>query len=188
VQVRKLVITVGVLAAAAVPAFASSSTAQSDAQKQCRAERDSMGVQVFRATYGTNKTRKNAFGKCVSRRTSQNSKTEQKSHDNAVDQCRAEQQSLGDDAFNQKYAANSNGKNAFGKCVSQKARARTKSVESQQVQADENAAQQCKSERSDIGKDAFKAKYGTNKNKSNAFGKCVSQHAKAQEKQDGTQS
>ena len=28
---------------------------------------------------------------------------------------------------------------------------------------------------------AFKAKYGTNKNKSNAFGKCVSAQAKAQQ-------
>ena len=65
--------------------------------------------------------------------------------------------------------------------------ARTKSVESQQVQAEENAAKTCKAERTQ-DPDAFKAKYGTNKNKSNAFGKCVSQHAKTQEKQDGTQS
>ncbi len=185
---RKFAITLGVFAVAAVPAFASSSSAQSDAQKQCRAERDAVGVQTFRATYGTNKNKKNAFGRCVSHRTSQNSKTEQKSHDNAVSQCQAERQQLGDQAFNQKYGSNKNGKNAFGKCVSQKAHARTQSVESQQVQAEENAAQQCKSERSQGGNDAFKAKYGTNKNKSNAFGKCVSQHAKAQEQQSGTQS
>ena len=183
---RKLAITLGVFAVAAVPAFASSSTAQSDAQKQCRAERDAMGVQVFRATYGTNKNKKNAFGKCVSHRTSQNSKTEQKSHDNAVDQCRSEQQA-DPAAFKTKYGTGKNGKNAFGKCVSQKARARTKSVESQQVQAEENAAKTCKAERTQ-DPDAFKAKYGTNKNKSNAFGKCVSQHAKTQEKQNGTQS
>ena len=36
-----------------------------------------------------------------------------------------------------------------------------------------NAAQQCRAERAaDI--DAFREKYGTNKNKRNAFGKCVS--------------
>jgi hypothetical protein len=183
---RKLVTILGVMALAAVPAFGASSTAQSDAQKQCRAERDAMGVQAFRATYGTNKNKKNAFGKCVSHRTSQNSKTEQKSHDNAVSQCRSEQQA-DPAAFKTKYGTGKNGNNAFGKCVSQKSRARTQSVESQQVQAEENAANTCKSERKQ-DPSAFKAKYGTNKNKSNAFGKCVSQHAKAQEKQDGTQS
>jgi len=50
-----------------------------------------------------------------------------------------------------------------------------------------DTAKTCKAERTQ-DPDAFKAKYGTNKNKSNAFGKCVSQHAKTQEKQDGTQS
>ena len=44
-----------------------------------------------------------------------------------------------------------------------------------------NAAQECRAERgdSDVTREAFKDKYGTNKNKRNAFGKCVSQTAKA---------
>ena len=42
-----------------------------------------------------------------------------------------------------------------------------------------NAAETCKTER-DANADAFKEKYGTNKSKSNAFGKCVSALAKAQ--------
>jgi len=37
-----------------------------------------------------------------------------------------------------------------------------------------NAAKQCKAERASIGAAAFAQKYGTNKNKRNAFGKCVS--------------
>jgi len=41
-----------------------------------------------------------------------------------------------------------------------------------------NAAKTCKAERA-LGADAFTAKYGTNKNKSNAFGKCVSKLASA---------
>ena len=41
-----------------------------------------------------------------------------------------------------------------------------------------NAAKQCKSERA-ANPAAFKAKYGTNETKSNAFGKCVSEKAKA---------
>jgi hypothetical protein len=37
------------------------------ASKQCRTERSVMGVELFRQTYGTNKTKHNAFGKCVSK-------------------------------------------------------------------------------------------------------------------------
>ncbi len=53
-------------------AFADDSTPSPDpttpsASKQCRSERSAMGLKLFRMTYGTNKTRRNAFGKCVSR-------------------------------------------------------------------------------------------------------------------------
>jgi hypothetical protein len=44
---------------------------------------------------------------------------------------------------------------------------------------EQNSAKKCKAERASIGVDAFKAKYGTNANKANAFGKCVSKLAKA---------
>ena len=82
--------------------------------------------------------------------------------------------SLGVVAFDAKYGTNANKKNAFGKCVSQKARQLVL-----QQQAKTNAAKLCKAERLSLGVDAFDAKYGTNANKKNAFGKCVSQHAKA---------
>ena len=42
-----------------------------------------------------------------------------------------------------------------------------------------NAAQYCKAARTAKGVEAFGTQYGTNKNKKNAFGKCVSQTAKA---------
>jgi hypothetical protein len=45
--------------------------------------------------------------------------------------------------------------------------------------ADKNAAKACKAERATMGVAAFKEKYGTNANKANAFGKCVSKLAKA---------
>ena len=71
---RKLAI-LGALALMATPAFAAtSSTAKSSAQKQCRAERTAMGAQTFKDTYGTNKNKSNAFGKCVS----QHAKTQEK--------------------------------------------------------------------------------------------------------------
>src|SRR3954447_23278593 len=44
-------------------------------------------------------------------------------------------------------------------------------------------AQQCRAERAKDPQ-AFKDKYGTNKNKSNAFGKCVSQKARAKHAQE----
>src|SRR5688500_8393782 len=44
--------------------------------------------------------------------------------------------------------------------------------------AEDTAAKQCNAERDRIGVQAFKTKYGTNKNKANALGKCVSGKSK----------
>ena len=50
-----------------------------------------------------------------------------------------------------------------------------------------NAAKYCKAVRESKGVDAFQTQYGTNKNKKNAFGKCVSSTAKAKaEKREDT--
>src|SRR3954464_14955120 len=180
VCMRKLAILGALVAFMATPAFAAaSSTAKSDAQKQCRAERTAMGTQTFRDTYGTNKNKHNAFGKCVSHRTAQNQATEKKAHTNASKECKAER-AADPAAFKDKYGTGKNKKNAFGKCVSQRARAKTKQEEKSQVKAEVNAAKQCKDERK-ADPAAFEQKYGTNKNKKNAFGKCVSQKAKAQQ-------
>ena len=46
-----------------------------------------------------------------------------------------------------------------------------------------NAAKYCKAVRESKGVDAFQTQYGTNKNKKNAFGKCVSSTAKAKAEQ-----
>jgi hypothetical protein len=179
VCMRKLAI-LGALALMATPAFAATGgTAKSDAQKQCRAERTAMGAQTFRDTYGTNKNKNNAFGKCVSHRTHQNASDQKKAHSNAAKDCKAER-AADPAAFQQKYGSGKNKKNAFGKCVSQKSKAKTQQAEQSQVQAEENAAKQCKSERT-ADPAAFQQKYGTGKNKKNAFGKCVSQKAKAQQ-------
>ena len=37
-----------------------------NAAKYCKAARESKGVELFQAQYGTNKNKKNAYGKCVS--------------------------------------------------------------------------------------------------------------------------
>ena len=47
------------------------------ASKQCRTERSGMGLALFRMTYGTNKSKRNAFGKCVSKLARENEETDQ---------------------------------------------------------------------------------------------------------------
>jgi hypothetical protein len=138
------------------------------AAKQCSSERSSMGTDAFKALYGTNKNKSNAYGKCVSKLAQQN----EQAQSNAAAQCRSER-SADPAAFAAKYGTGKKGANAFGKCVSQKAKA----AEAASVSATTNAAKACWSERK-ADPAAFKAKYGTNANKSNAFGKCVSSKVK----------
>lgn len=163
---------------------------RSRAEKQCRQERTALGTSTFDKTYGTNGNGKNAFGRCVSHRTQQNQSTQTSSAIDAAKTCRAERSdssfasSHNGKTFGQFYGTG-NGHNAFGKCVSSHARSSSQQTEASQVKAEENAARQCRTEqKSDPA--AFKTKYGTNHNKSGAFGKCVSQKAHQQEQQSGS--
>jgi hypothetical protein len=72
--------------------------------------------------------------------------------------------------------------NAFGKCVSAQAKLQSETESEANENAEDNAAKACKKERGTTADSmtAFKNKYGTNANKANAFGKCVSKLAKAQ--------
>jgi hypothetical protein len=167
--------------ALAVPAMAEDTTTPASvptAEQQCRTERDQMGKATFAQTYGTNKTRSNAFGKSVSKRTAKTEAAAEEAHTNASKQCDAEE-AADPAAFKAKYGTGKNGSNAHGKCVSGKAKAETAATVEEQTDADVSAAKSCKAERK-ADPAAFKAKYGTNANKSNAFGKCVSAQAKAQ--------
>jgi ABC-type microcin C transport system permease subunit YejB len=104
----------------------------------------------------------------------------QSAEKNAAKACKAERgttpQSIA--AFKESYGTNANGANAFGKCVSGKAKAKKEAVA--EDAAEENAAKKCKEERGTTAQsiEAFKQKYGTNANKANAFGKCVSKLSK----------
>jgi hypothetical protein len=160
---RKLIL-IPLVAALAVPAWATAGSASSNAAKQCAAERQQMGADAFKQLYGTNANKSNAFGKCVSRLAQQN----EQNQTNAAAQCRAER-SADPAAFAATYGTGKNHKNAFGKCVSSK----SKSKSAKQQHATVNAAKQCWAERQ-ADPAAFKDHYGTNANKSNAFGKCVS--------------
>ncbi|MCW2990473.1 MAG: hypothetical protein JWM73_1067 [Solirubrobacterales bacterium] len=170
----------------AVPAVADDTTTTTTtaattptAQEQCRTERDAMGKAVFAQTYGTNANRANAFGKCVSKRDAATETAQTAAKTNAAQDCKAEQ-AADPAAFDAKYATNKKKTNGYGKCVSGKAKAKTAETVDEQVTADVSAAKTCKAERK-ADPAAFKAKYGTNGNKSNAFGKCVSAQAKAQQ-------
>ena len=148
---------------------------QDAAQAACLAQRTAIGDPAFKLLYGTNANKANAFGKCVSKA----SKDAQDNDAAAVSTCKKEQSDSAFAAahsgktFNQFYGTNKNGTNAFGKCVS------ASSTEADQADqaATIDAAKSCKTEQA-ADRDAFKKKYGTNSNKTNAFGKCVSAKAK----------
>jgi hypothetical protein len=159
------------LAAFAVPAFATDPPGTPSAQQQCRDQRTSIGAQAFKDLYGTNHNKSNAFGKCVSK----TAKTLDQNAGEAKSSCKTEQ-AADPEAFKDKYGTNKNKSNAYGKCVSALAKASDQEDQDNTI----NAAKQCKAERK-LDPAAFKDKYGTNKNKRNAFGKCVSAVAKAQQ-------
>jgi hypothetical protein len=194
---RRIIVMAGALAALAVPAVAGAqsgdqptSTDKQNAAQECRFERGTTDAtrEAFRIKYGTNKNGRNAFGKCVSKHARDEHSEGKSAASNAAKDCKAERGDTADSkaAFTAKYGTSKNGNNAFGKCVSQKAKAQQDAADAQDkaaAQTRKNAAKTCDEERGDTAESraAFKAKWGTNKNKSNAFGKCVSATAKAQQ-------
>jgi len=184
-------------AALAVPAvaLAADEPTQQDRQNaaaECRAERGTTPAtrEAFAAKYGTNKNKRNAFGKCVSSKSADEAKEREDAQSSAAQQCRTEQGTTAESraAFATKYGTNKNKRNAFGKCVSsksQEAEEKADAKDAEEAQARQSAAEQCDKERGTTAESraAFATKYGTNHNKRNAFGKCVSQKAKAQQQQ-----
>jgi hypothetical protein len=171
------------LAALVIPAasLAGGPTGQdrANAARACSALRASMGVEPFKLAYGTvASNRKNAFGRCVS----QWAHAEHQNRLSARTACQAEQNdpnfaaSHDGKSFAEFYGLGPSHRNAFGRCVSSKAKA----ASAEAREATLNAAGECKSERRTLGPAEFRAKYGKNENDRNAFGKCVSQLAKAQ--------
>jgi hypothetical protein len=149
------------------------------AKNTCGTLSNALGPKAFNGLYGKNGTQ----ATCVRKNTPQANSV----ITNAAQACRAERDdpnfavNHGGATFDQVYGTNHNQKNAFGKCVSAKAQAQ-QAANAANIQ---NAAQLCRAERADAGFAAthegksFTDFYGTNKNKKNAFGKCVSGKAKA---------
>ena len=153
------------------------------AAQQCTAELHAMGIKAFKGLNGDPPKGKHAMRNCQR----QHGKSAKNVVNNAAHQCKAEQADPnfaaghGGMAFDQFYGTNHNDRNSFGKCVSGKAH----ELQDQQEENLQNAAQQCRAERSDPnfaashGGKSFTDFYGSNRNKRNAFGKCVSGKAKA---------
>jgi hypothetical protein len=176
----KILITAA-LAALVVPAASFGGVTGQDREngaRACRALRASLGTDIFRQTYGTPQShRMNAMGRCVSMWTH----AAHQSRISARAACGAEQAdpnfAAGHDgkSFAEFYGTGPKHKNAFGKCVSSKAKASL----DQQQSATQNAARSCRAERGSMTLAEFRAKYGKNANDRNAFGKCVSALAKS---------
>jgi len=185
---NRLIAATAALTLLAVPTSAvakPSSADRTNAAQECRAELgDSAATrEAFRVKYGTNANGRNAFGKCVSTRARDEEQEGEAAKANASKQCEAEAEQLGAVAFAAKYGSGKKGANAHGKCVSAKAKelkAAADAKDDEQIAERKSAAKTCAAERKEIGETAFAEKYGTNKNKRNAFGKCVSKTAKAQ--------
>jgi len=104
-------------------------TARENAAQACKAERAENPTQ-FRTDYGTNANGTNALGKCVSEKAQQGEaeadqedRKEAAARKDAAKDCAAEREQMGAEVFNTTYGTeNANHENAFGKCVSKKAR------------------------------------------------------------------
>jgi len=183
----KRLLAAGAVLALLAPATAAAkptTTDKTNAARECKAERGSTAAtrEAFRVKYGTNKNGKNAFGKCVSRRSKAEEAQREAAAKNAAKECKAER-AADPQAFAEKYGTNKNKRNAYGKCVSTTAKAKKDAADdadAAKIKARKSAAKDCAAERKTLGREAFAAKYGTNKNKRNAFGKCVSKGAKTQ--------
>jgi hypothetical protein len=164
---RVLIITAAALVAfAALAGTAAAKTSKADkreAQKECRALRGDTDAsrEAFKALFSN-------FGKCVSEKAREAKAERKAAKRNAAKDCRALREEDAA-AFKEEFRN-------FGKCVSQMAKAkREEQDEEDAAEAEEqtNAAQECATER-EADRKAFEDKYGTNHNKRNAFGKCVS--------------
>jgi hypothetical protein len=165
---RLLIVTV-TLAALGAPltGVASAKVSKADkreAKKECRDLRgtDDASREAFKAQYRN-------FGACVSEKAREAKAERKKAKRNAAKECKAER---ADDAAEFKATYKN-----LGKCVSERAKAkREEQDEEDAAEAEDhtNAAKECDAERAE-NKKAFEDTYGSNHNKKNAFGKCVSQ-------------
>jgi hypothetical protein len=128
----------------------------------CKTEKAQMGTKTFKQTYAARSVAK-ATKACLAKQ-GVVAETELK---NAAQECKAEREA--DPVAFADWGTNENGRNAYGKCVSSKAKAASEEATADRV----SAADTCNTLKQDAA--AFKTAFGE---KRNAFGKCVSKTAK----------
>ncbi|MBI5103640.1 MAG: hypothetical protein HZB46_01370 [Solirubrobacterales bacterium] len=191
---KRILMLAGAVAVIAAPNATAddqpTTTDKANAAQECRTERGTTDAsrEAFAAKYGTNHNKRNAFGKCVTRKAADEAKESEQARTGAAKACDDERGTTPESqaAFAEKYGTNKNKKNAYGKCVSQKSKELEQAADAEdkaQAMARRSAARQCDDERGETtaSRAAFREKYGTGKTKANAFGKCVSKLAKAQQ-------
>jgi hypothetical protein len=159
----KITVSIGLALALALPAGAIAKPNPDNADKraakaECKTLRGSTD-----ATREAFRTQFRSFSACVRKTAVEEAQEEQAAHTNAAKECKA----LG-----------LHGR-AFGKCVSEKAKAKEQAADEQDAEEAaefKNAAKDCDAERT-ANAGAFAIKYGKNENDRNAFGKCVSSKA-----------
>jgi hypothetical protein len=171
---KRLILIAAAMAVLAPAALAAGNDQATSPAKACKAELAAIGEASFKLLYAPGGSGANAMGKCVSK----HAKTAAANRTNAAKACKAEEAmpeaafraAHGGKSFAEFYGKNKNDRNAYGKCVSSKAKAADVALEAATLKA----AKACKAERA-ADKAAFTAKYG---GKASAFGKCVSSKAK----------
>jgi hypothetical protein len=182
---KRITLAIGLVAALALPALATAKPPVDQANMQaahaqCKTERGATKAtrEAFKADY-------HSMSRCVRENAAEEAAEEAVAHKNAAKECKAEAADPNFAATHEKksfaefYGTNRNGKNAYGKCVSAKAKdkkAEMDAEDAEQAEDFKNAAKACAAERRSLGTSEFADKYGTNRNKRNAFGKCVSKH------------
>jgi hypothetical protein len=178
---RKTTAVLGLIAALAVPATAAATPTDAHkqaAKAQCKLLRGKTEAsrEAFRAKY-------HGKARCIRRKAAEEHAEHAEAKRNAAKDCKAERDDAnfpaGHDGktFEEFYGTNANGRNAYGKCVSTKARAKKEEMDAedeQDAKEFKNAAKECAAEREAIGREKFAQEYGTNENRRNAFGRCVS--------------
>jgi hypothetical protein len=183
-KMRRVLIAVGVIALLLVPFAATAKVTRTDkqnAKKECKALRKAAGKTNFARLMHSSKGK--AYGLCVKRKSREESRERSQAHKNAVEQCREERDSWnpaahGNQSFKEFYGTNHNDANYWGKCVSQHARENKEDMDDHDQDVI-NAAKHCRTEHAgDLLTNPDWVNSLNKVNKRNAFGKCVSWHAR----------
>ena len=193
---KKITVSIGLAVALALPVSALAKPHPDQADKRAaKAECTTLRGNTD-ATREAFLTKFRNLGACINKKAVEEAVEEQNAHTNAAKECKTERGTTTEsrEAFNLKYGTNGRegtkgfGRNAFGKCVSTKAKAKEHAADvKDQEQATEwkNAANECDAARgdTDASRAAFATTWGTDEN---AFGKCVSDTAQANHEETET--